>query len=92
MRPVVTTQRLAGPWLVLAVGLTLALLAVVVDQVRLGGYLLAAGFALTAAARLVLPNRVVGASAVRSRMTDVLGLSAVAVAAAVLTATLRLTP
>ena len=87
-----TPQRLVGPWLVLAVVVLVAVAAVVAGHVRLGGYLLAAGFAATAALRLALPSRVVGAAAVRSRTTDVVGLGLVAVAAAVLTATLNLTP
>jgi len=83
--------QLRGPWLVLAVGIAVAVLAVIAGHVRLGGYLLAAAFALTAGVRLALPTRVVGAVAVRSRSTDVIGLLLTAVAAAVLTYTLNLT-
>ncbi len=86
-----TSQRLAGPWLVLAVGTAVALVAVVTDRVRLGGYLLAATFAVVALARLLLPARAVGAVAVRSRAVDVLGLALAAAGAAVLTSTLKLT-
>lgn len=86
------TQRLVGPWLLLAGVLTAAVLAVAAGQVRWGGYLLAAAFAVMATVRLALPSRAVGAVAVRSRTTDVIGLGVVAVAAAVLTATLKLTP
>ena len=84
--------QLRGPWLVLAVGIAAAVLAIVAGQLRLGGYLLAVTFALTAAVRLALPTRVVGAVAVRSRTIDVIGLLLTAVAAAVLTYTLNLTP
>ncbi len=90
--PDMTAQRLVGPWLVLAGVVLVAVGAVVAGHVRLGGYLLAAGFAVSALLRLVLPLRAAGAAAVRSRTTDVVGLSLVAVAAAVLTATLNLTP
>ena len=68
-------RQLRGPWLVLAVGVAAAALTVVAGNVRLGGYLLALAFALTAALRLALPARVVGAVAVRSRSTDVIGLA-----------------
>ena len=87
-----TAPRLVGPWLVLAALVLVAVAAVVVGHVRLGGYLLAAGFAASAVLRLALPSRVVGAAAVRLRTTDVVGLGLVAAAAAVLTATLNLTP
>ncbi|MBC7640634.1 MAG: DUF3017 domain-containing protein [Rhodoferax sp.] len=90
--PEMAAQRLVGPWLVLAGFVLVAVGAVVAGSVRLGGYLLAAGFALSALLRLVLPSRAVGAAAVRSRTTDVVGLALVAVAAAVLTATLNLAP
>lgn len=86
------SARLRGPWLVLAGGVAASVLAIVAGQLRLGGYLLAATFALTAALRLTLPTRVVGAVAVRSRTVDVIGLLLTAVAAAVLTYTLKLTP
>lgn len=86
-----TPQRLAGPWLVLAAGTVLALLAVVTDRVRLAGYVLATTFALVALARLLLPARAAGALAVRSRGVDVLGLLVAAAGAAVLTSTLKLT-
>lgn len=87
----VREQRLLGPWLVLPVGTVAALLAVVLAQVRLGGYLLATTFAVTSLLRLALPTRMVGALAARSRTTDVLGLGVAAAAAAVLTWTLKLT-
>ena len=86
-----SSQRLLGPWLVLPVGIGAALLAVFAGQLRLGGYLLASTFALTALVRLMLPPDTVGAVAVRSRATDVLGLSVAAVGVAVLTTTLKLT-
>lgn len=85
-----TSQRLAGPWLVLAAGTAAALVAVVLDRIRLGGYLLAATFTLVALARLLLPVRVAGAVAVRSRVVDVLGLALAGVGAAILTSTLKL--
>ena len=84
------SQRLTGPWLVLAAGVSAALVAVVAGQVRLGGYLLAASLAALAVLRLTLPARAVGAVAVRSRGVDVLGLSLAALGAAVLTYSLKL--
>ncbi len=82
---------LRGPWLVLAVGVAASLLAVVLGDLRLGGYLLSLSFVLVAAVRLMLPTRLVGAVAVRSRATDVVGMAVAGVAVAVLTATLKLT-
>ena len=87
----VTTPRLLGPWLLLLVGVTAAVVALVLGQLRAGGYLLAATFGLTALVRLVLPTRVVGAVAVRSKLTDVVLLAGAAVATGVLAATLKLT-
>lgn len=86
------SSQLGGPWLVLAVGIAASVAAIVAGQLRLGGYLLAATFALTGAVRLALPTRAVGAVAVRSRTVDVIGLLLTAVAAAVLTYTLKTTP
>jgi hypothetical protein len=84
------TPRLLGPWLLLAVGVLLAMVAVITDHVRLGGYLLAASLGLAGLLRAVLPASVVGAVAARSRTTDVLLLLVAAVAAAVLAYTLNL--
>src|SRR6476469_4675311 len=86
------SRRLRGPWAVLAVAVVLAVLVVALGHVRLGGYLLAAGFAVTAALRAVLGRPAMGALAVRSRATDVVGLAAFATVTAVLTATLNLAP
>ena len=40
------SSQLGGPWLVLAVGIAASVAAIVAGQLRLGGYLLAATFAL----------------------------------------------
>jgi hypothetical protein len=64
--------------------------AVTSDRVRLGGYLLGAGLGAAAVLRAVLPTRLSGAVATRSRTTDVLGLLAGAVTAVVLASTLKL--
>jgi Protein of unknown function (DUF3017) len=79
-----------GPWLLLAVCVLTAVVAVTVDRVRLGGYLLAAGLGVVALLRAVLPSRFSGAVAIRSRTTDVLLLLGAAVAAGVLAYTLNL--
>jgi hypothetical protein len=84
------TPRLLGPWLLLAVGVLVATLAVVSDHVRLGGYLLAATLGLAGLLRATLPSALAGAVAARSRTTDVLLLLGAAVAAAVLAYTLNL--
>lgn len=86
-----TTPRLVGPWLLLLAGVTAAVVAVVLGQLRAGGFLLAGALALTALLRAALPTRVVGAVAVRSKAVDVVLLAGGAVAAGVLAATVRLT-
>jgi hypothetical protein len=83
------TPRLAGPWLLLALGVAAAVTAVALDRLRAGAYLLAASIALTAVLRAVLPERWSGAVAVRSRQVDVLLLAGTAVGALVLARTLR---
>ncbi len=85
------TPRLLGPWVVLPVGVTAAVVAVTLDQLRAAGYLLAAGLGAAAVLRAVLPARAAGAVAVRSRAVDVLLLAGAAVAAATLAATIKLT-
>ena len=79
-----------GPWLLLALALTAAVVAVTLDRVRLGGYLLGGGLGVVALLRAVLPARFSGAVAIRSRTTDVLLLLSAAVAAGVLAYTLNL--
>lgn len=85
------TPRLVGPWLLLLAGAALAVVTVATDHLRAGGYLLAGTLAATAALRAVLPVKAAGALVVRSKLTDVVLLSGAAVAAAVLSATLKLT-
>ena len=84
------TPRLLGPWLLLALCLLTAVVAVTTDRVRLGGYLLAAGLGAVALLRAVLPPRLSGAVAIRSRTTDVILLLGAAAAAGVLAYTLNL--
>jgi len=84
------TPRLIGPWLVLALCVLAAVVAVTTDRVRLGGYLLAAGLGTAGVLRAVLPSRLSGAVATRSRTTDVLLLLGAAAAAGVLASTLKL--
>jgi hypothetical protein len=87
----VTTPRLVGPWLLLLAGVAAAVVAVAAGQLRAGGYLLAGTLGGTAVLRVVLPTKVAGAIAVRSKLTDIVLLSGAAVAAAVLAATVKLT-
>ncbi|WP_426562776.1 DUF3017 domain-containing protein [Angustibacter sp. McL0619] len=84
------TPRLLGPWLLLPFGVAAAVAAVVADQLRAGGYLLAATLGAVALLRVVLPARAAGALVVRSRPADVLMLVCVAFAAAALAATIKL--
>jgi hypothetical protein len=81
---------LTGPWLLLALCVLAAVVAVTSDRVRLGGYLLGAGLGAAAVLRAVLPTRLSGAVATRSRTTDVLILVAGSVTAVVLASTLKL--
>ncbi|NYG07541.1 hypothetical protein BJ986_002028 [Phycicoccus badiiscoriae] len=76
----------AAPVLVLGVGLFL------LDQVRLAGYVLAAGLGLAALLRLVLPTARSGGLAVRSRGIDVVTMAALGLALAVITSVLDLRP
>jgi hypothetical protein len=62
------------------------------DQVRLAGFVLAAGLGLAALLRLVLPASRSGGLVVRSRAVDVLTMAGLGVALAVITAVLDLTP
>ncbi|WP_158257138.1 DUF3017 domain-containing protein [Kineococcus xinjiangensis] len=64
------------------VGVVLALVVVVVAGPRAGGLVLAADLLLAGVLRLVLPVRVVGALAVRSRAFDVVVALALALACA----------
>ena len=81
-----------GWWWVATPGLLLGLLAFAFDKIQLGGYLLAAGAALAAVVRLVLPKDVAGGLAVRSRVVDVTVLLGFAAALAVITSVLDLRP
>ncbi len=85
------TPRLLGPWLVLALGVAAAVVAVALGHLRTGGYLLAAALGAAAVLRAVLPVRLAGALVVRSRPVDVVLLAAAAGAAATLAATVKLT-
>lgn len=85
------TPRLMGPWLVLPLGVTAAVVAVTLHQLRAAGYVLAAGLGAAAVLRAILPARTAGAVAVRSRAVDVLLLAGAAMAAAILAATTKLT-
>jgi hypothetical protein len=88
----VTTPRLLGPWLLLLGGGIAATLLVLDEHVRTGGYVLAGSLGLCALLRMVLPTRLAGAIAVRSRATDVLLLGSSALAVAVLAFSLNLAP
>jgi len=81
-------SRLLGPWLLLATGTAVAVGLVVSGHLVPGANVLGGTLALTALLRAVLPVRLSGAIAARSRLVDVLMLAAAAAAALVLAATL----
>jgi hypothetical protein len=81
-------SRLLGPWLLLATGTAVAVALVVTGHLKAGANVLGGTLALTALLRAALPLRLAGAVAARSRVVDVLILSAAAAAALVLAATL----
>ena len=86
-----TAPRLGWWWVatpVLLAGLGLFAL----DQVRLAGFVLAAGLGLAAVLRLVLPASRSGGLVVRSRAADVLTMAGLGLALAVITAVLDLRP
>jgi len=82
-----TEPRAARPVVLaaVAVGVVLAVAAGLVVGFRLAGYVLAVELAVVAVLRLLLPVRVVGALAVRSRVVDAGIAGVLAVALAVLT-------
>jgi hypothetical protein len=86
-----TTPRLGWWWAatpVFAGGVVLF----ATDHVRLAGYAMAAGLLLGALLRLVLPTARSGGLAVRSRMVDVVSMTALGVALVIITALLDLSP
>jgi hypothetical protein len=88
VRPAPRGSRLLGPWLLLAVGTSAAVALVVTGHLAPGANVLGGTLALTAVLRALLPESYAGAVVARSRVVDVLMLSAAAVAALVLAATL----
>jgi Protein of unknown function (DUF3017) len=88
VRPAPHGSRLLGPWLLLATGTAVAVLLVVTGYLVPGANVLGGTLAVTAVLRAFLPAQYAGAVAARSRVVDVLLLSAAAVAALVLAATL----
>ena len=86
-----TAPRLGWWWVatpVLLAGLGLFAL----DQVRLAGFVLAAGLGFAALLRLVLPASRSGGLVVRSRAVDVLTMAGLGLALATVTAVLDLRP
>lgn len=86
-----TTPRLGWWWAATPV-LIGGIVLFATDHVRAAGYVMAAGLLLGAVLRLVLPAARSGGLAVRSRMVDVVSMTALGVALAVVTALLDLTP
>ncbi|GAB3689740.1 DUF3017 domain-containing protein [Angustibacter aerolatus] len=84
------TPRLLGPWLLLLVGVLVAVLVVVSGHLRGGGYLLGGTLGVTALLRALLPERLAGAVVVRARWLDVLLLGGACAVALVLAGTLPL--
>jgi Protein of unknown function (DUF3017) len=88
VNPAPLGSRLLGPWFLLATGTAVAVGLVVTGRLATGGYVLGGTLAVTAVLRAVLPTRLSGAVAARSRLVDVLMLGSAAAAALVLAATL----
>ena len=86
-----TPPRLGWWWAVPPV-LVLGLVLIGLQHVRAGGFVLAVGVGLAALLRLVLPTSRSGGLAVRSRVTDVTILAALALGLAVVTKLLDLRP
>ena len=86
-----TAPRLGWWWAAPPV-LLLGLLLFARDQVRLAGYVLAAGLGLAALLRLLLPASAAGGLAVRSRLVDVVTMAGLGIALAVITSVLDLRP
>ncbi|WP_165700032.1 DUF3017 domain-containing protein [Ornithinimicrobium ciconiae] len=87
-RPANWGSQPLGLWWVLPAGLSVALWVLLVGSVRTAGYTVAVTLAVAALLRLVLPRAAVGGLLVRSRVWDVLVLLVMAVAVAILSATL----
>jgi hypothetical protein len=89
-------QRAAAPrqplaaWWVGVLGLAVAGVLLVTENLRAYGYAVGVTMGLLALLRALLPERLVGGLAVRGRWTDVLTLSVLGVSVAVLASTLRL--
>jgi Protein of unknown function (DUF3017) len=87
----VTAPRLGWWWVPVPV-LLLGLGLIATDQIRFGGFVVAASVGLAALLRLVLPTSASGGLAVRSRAADVLTLAGLCAALALVTAVLDLRP
>lgn len=80
--------QVLGAWWVLPAGLTVALVVLLTEGIRPGGYVTGAVLALAALLRLVLPDRRAGGLVVRTKALDVLTLGGLSLAVVVLSATL----
>lgn len=87
-----TRFRLGPWWCLLAVGCLAALSTMVLGSVRFGGYVLAASLAAAGLVRIVMPHKLVGALAIRSRWLDGVFYFALAIAAGVIFAIVTLGP
>ena len=85
-----TPRQPLGPWWVGVVGLTVAGVLLVTENLRAYGYAVGATMGLLALLRAVLPESRAGGLAVRGRWLDVTGMALLGVAVAVLARTLRL--
>jgi hypothetical protein len=79
-------------WWAMAPVVVAGVVLFVLGDVRVAGFVVAAGVGLGALLRLVLPTARSGGLAVRSRVVDVLTMAVLAVAMAVVTAALDLRP
>ena len=86
-----TAPRL-GWWWVATPVLVLSVIAYSRGEIRLAGYLMAAGLGFAALLRLVLPESRSGGLAVRSRLVDVATMALLGLGLAVITSLLDLRP
>lgn len=84
--------RLGPLWWFVIIGSVAGLIVLSTGPVRGGGYLLAAVLAVAGLARLVLPERLLGAFVVRSRGVDGAAFLILAIAVGFLFSIVKLTP
>ena len=89
-RRAASPRQLLGPWWVGVVGLGVAGVLLVAENLRAYGYAVGVTMGVLAVLRAVLPESRAGGLAVRGRWLDVATMALLGVAVAVLASTLRL--